>query len=88
VGNKFSPIKLMGAFFNFLAEPCVVVQVVFHELLDIFFHAAIIFTGYAGQLRLDLGIEIHFHKDSVSVELTRVKRPQGDGSRQGIVRGN
>jgi hypothetical protein len=38
----------------------------FHELLNMLFHAAIIFNGDAGQLGLELGIEIYFRKTSLS----------------------
>src|SRR4029077_1526368 len=64
------------------------VQVVFNELLNILFHAAIIFTGDADQLPLQFGVEIHFHETSLSAQQTSVKRPQWDGSRHRIVRGH
>src|SRR6266852_2588980 len=44
-----------------LAEPCVMVNVMFHKLLDIFLGAALVLGSGLLHFRLQLGRNMHFH---------------------------
>jgi hypothetical protein len=44
-------------------------------LPNIFFRAAIIFRGNAGQLRLEFGTEVYFHEPSLRGGIDSVNRP-------------
>ena len=65
---------------DLLAEPRVMVKVMFYELPDIFFRPAVIFCRDTGQLCLEFGTKIHFHKASLGAEATGVKCPQTEGA--------
>jgi hypothetical protein len=74
VGSELSLVELAEPCLDFLAKPSVVVKIVLDELADVFFRAAIIFCRDVGQLRLEFGAKIHFHKASLGAEIATVKR--------------
>jgi len=58
---ELASIELLQALGHLLAEPCVMVDVVFHKLLDVFLCAALVFGRRALHFRLQLGRKMHFH---------------------------
>ena len=61
VGQELSSVQLFQASGNLLAEPRVMVDVVFHELLDIFLRAALVFGSGTVHFCLQLRRKFHFH---------------------------
>jgi len=51
----FSPVELVQALLHLLAEPRVMVQVVFHKLLDVLLRAAVVLGGSTINFGLQLG---------------------------------
>lgn len=52
VSQKFPPVELVQAFLDLLAEPRVMVHVVFHKLLDVFLRATVVFGSGTVNFRL------------------------------------
>jgi len=82
MGERFSAVELVQSLPDLFTEPRVVVEVAFDELLDVLLRAAIVFGGYAGQLGLELGIEVHIHESIVWAGVARVKRVQSAFARR------
>ena len=61
VGQELSTVKLIQAFFYFLAKPDVMVQVMLDQFSDVFIRAALILRSDAIQLGFQLGGEVNFH---------------------------
>jgi len=57
-----------------LAEPGVVVQIVFYKLLDVSLGIAIVFGRCLLNLCLQLGREMHFHIPTIGIQYVTVKR--------------
>jgi hypothetical protein len=76
VVDKFVMVELTKPRLDLLTELCVMVNVMFDKLPNVFFRAAVIFCCDAGQLCLEFGAEIYFHKASLGAEVAGVKSPQ------------
>jgi hypothetical protein len=61
VSQELSSVELFQASCNLLAEPCVMVDLVFHKLLKVFLRAALVLGGGPVHFRLQLGRKFHFH---------------------------
>ena len=57
-------VELLQASRHLLAEPSVIVDVVFHELLDVFLGATLVLGSGPFHFRLQLGGKMHFHNFS------------------------
>jgi hypothetical protein len=61
VGQEFTAIELVQAFFYLLSEPYVTVNIVFDELLDVFLRAAVVGFRSPVNPRLQIRISVYFH---------------------------
>src|SRR6266702_5994318 len=61
VSQEFPSVQLVQSSCHLLAEPCVMVDVVFHKLLHVFLCTALVLGGGPLHFRLELGRKMHFH---------------------------
>lgn len=71
MGQELTPVELRNTARHLLPEPYIVIQVVLHELLDVFVGASLDIGGNAVKLRLQFGGEVHFHNLRVAYILTQ-----------------
>jgi len=62
VCKELSAVKLAQAGFHLLPEPSVVIDVVFHKLLNVLIRAAPVLSRHTVQLLLQFRGEMYFHR--------------------------
>jgi hypothetical protein len=71
MGQELTPVELRNTARHLLPEPYIVIQVVLHELLDVFVRAPLDFGSDPVKLRLKFGGKVHFHNLRVAYILTQ-----------------
>ncbi len=61
VSQEFPAVQLVQSSCHLLAEPCVMVDVVFHKLLHVFLCTALVLGSGSVDFRLELWRKMHFH---------------------------
>jgi hypothetical protein len=62
VREVFATVELFQPLLNLLAKPCIVVEIMFHKLLNVSVRVAAILSGDAIQFHLQVVIEMYFHR--------------------------
>src|ERR1700730_12892602 len=75
VSQELPPVELLQASCHLLAEPCVMIDVVLHKLLDIFLRAALALGSGPLHFRLQLRRKMHFHISQTRFTQRRCQGP-------------
>jgi hypothetical protein len=69
--QELPSVELLETSSHLLPEPYIVIQIVLHELLDVFVRTSLDVGGDAVKLGLQFGGEVHFHNLRVAYILTQ-----------------
>lgn len=61
MGEKLSSIELVQTFLHLLAKPCVMINVVFHQLLDVFLRTPVVLGSDTVEFRFQVRMEVYLH---------------------------
>ncbi len=61
VSQELLSVELLEASGNLPAEPCVMIDVMFHKLFDVLLRAALVLGSGSVHFRLQFGRKLHFH---------------------------
>lgn len=60
-GSESLPDRVGPAFLHLLAKPCVMVNVAFHQLLDVFLRTAVVLGSDTVEFRFQVRMAVYFH---------------------------